>query len=77
MRKRIGRPNSIGAPDTPARANRISLIEAFAPEESTRFNRAHHTIQITAGEATYEVADTTSSQLWDLAQAAEKRDQEL
>jgi hypothetical protein len=66
-----------GEPDTPAGANRISLIEAFAPEESTRFNRAHHTIQITAGEATCAAANTTSSQLWDLAQAAEERDQDL
>lgn len=66
-----------GERDTPDGANRISLIEAFAPEESTRFNRAHHTIQITAGDATCEVAGTTSSQLWDLAQAAEESDQEL
>ncbi|WP_459546256.1 hypothetical protein [Nocardia sp. X0981] len=65
-----------GAPDTPAGAYRISLIEAFAPEESTRFNRAHHTIQIAAGAATCEVASTTSSQLWDLAQAAEERGRE-
>lgn len=65
-----------GAPDTPSGAYRISLIEAFAPEGSIRFNRAHHTIQITAGAATCEVASTTSSQLWDLAQAAEERDRE-
>jgi hypothetical protein len=66
-----------GAPDTSAGAARISLIEAFAPEESTRFNRAHHTIQITAGEATCAAANTASSQLWDLAQAAEERNQDL
>ena len=52
------------------------LIEAFAPPESTHFNRAFHTLQITASASVSAAADAAQAQLWDLAKAAEERDSE-
>ncbi|GGN66006.1 hypothetical protein [Nocardia rhizosphaerihabitans] len=63
--------NECSEASTPA-----TLIEAFAPSESTDFNRAFHTLQITASASVSAAADAAQAQLWDLAKAAEEHDSE-
>ncbi|MFE3195429.1 hypothetical protein ACFXHA_40955 [Nocardia sp. NPDC059240] len=59
-------------PESKAASN---MIEAFAPDESTQFNRATNALAITAAtSASIEAADAAMWQLWRLAQAAEVND---
>ncbi|MFC9662016.1 hypothetical protein ACFVJ5_17420 [Nocardia sp. NPDC127606] len=51
------------------------LLQDFAPEETTQFKQAEHTLQITASTSIIEAAKATTLHLYSLARAARKLDQ--